>query len=292
MPLVLSFWAGTLLLLLLLLLLLCNETHSFTIPTTRTRPTLSLKMSATENEDTTSSSDVETEVVGPLFATDVESTSHSPPVTAQFGDKVSLKRRPTTEQQDTTASNTAAVGDDDYLQKQKTRNTVTAIVAVLVAVLNYGWQYTHPITSLQLLSEMQSSSQPLSIIGTNNKPTVVDFWAPWCENCKLAAPTLKNVELEYSDRVNFCMVNGDEGSAWPYIEAFGVDAIPHLALVNAEGDVETALIGPIPKSVLQADLDVLIENSATPLESQQALPYRMLDVFRDRPEKRRVHFDP
>jgi thioredoxin 1 len=287
MPLLLPFWAGT----LLFLLLLCNESHCFTIPTTRTRPTLSLGMSATENEDTTSSSDVvETRAAAPLFATDEESTtSHSPPVTAQFGDKVSLKR-PTTEQQDT---NNTPIGDDyDYLQKQKTRNTITAIVAVLVAVLNYGWQYTHPMTSLQLLSEMQSSSQPLSIIGTNNKPTVVDFWAPWCENCKLAAPTLKNVEQEYSDKVNFCMVNGDEGAAWPYIEAFGVDAIPHLALVNAEGDVETALIGPIPKSVLQADLDVLIENSAAPPESQQALPYRMLDVFRDRPEKRRVHFDP
>ena len=51
------------------------------------------------------------------------------------------------------------------------------------------------------------------------------------------------------------MINGDEAQAWPYIEAFRVDAIPHLALVSKEGDVETALIGPIPKSVLEADLE-------------------------------------
>jgi thioredoxin-like negative regulator of GroEL len=69
------------------------------------------------------------------------------------------------------------------------------------------------------------------------------------------APTLLQVEEDYKERVNFVMVNGDKRDAWPLIEAFGVDAIPHMALVSADGDVETALIGPIPKSVLSADLD-------------------------------------
>jgi len=116
----------------------------------------------------------------------------------------------------------------------------------------------------------------------------------WCENCKLIAPTLRQVEEEYKDRVNFVMVDGDKGESWPYIEAFGVDAIPHLALVSAEGDVETALIGPIPKHVLEADLDVLLDNAklqqTQSSQPPQALPYRMLDVFARNPEGRRVHF--
>ena len=69
------------------------------------------------------------------------------------------------------------------------------------------------------------------------------------------APTLYQVEGAYKDKVNFVMVNGDAREAWPLIEAFGVDAIPHMALVSSEGDVETALIGPIPKRILEADLD-------------------------------------
>jgi len=77
----------------------------------------------------------------------------------------------------------------------------------------------------------------------------------WCENCKLMAPTMLQVEEEYKDRVNFVLVNGDRRDAWPLIEAFGVDAIPHIALVSSDGDVETALIGPVPKRVLEADLD-------------------------------------
>ena len=150
-------------------------------------------------------------------------------------------------------------------------------------------------------------------------PVLVDFWAPWCGNCKTMAPTLQALEKDYQGKVNFVMINGNERQAWPMIEAFGVDAIPHLALVSAQGDVETALVGIVPKHVLAADLDVLLQNAAAPpcevssvaalasdgvagpssgtllcteSSSKKALPYQMLDTFAGRPEQRRLHFDP
>lgn len=110
------------------------------------------------------------------------------------------------------------------------------------------------------------------------------------------APTLQTIEQEYGDRVNFVMVNGDKPEAWPLIDAFGVDAIPHLAMVSADGDVETALIGPIPKHVLEADIDTLLANAHSGTENasggpKRALPYQMLDVFKDQAEgSRRIRF--
>ena len=151
---------------------------------------------------------------------------------------------------------------ENKLKVEKRINVVVAVLAFLAALLNYGWKYTHPVTPIQVLAEMQSHSAPLDVIGRNGRPTVVDFWAPWCENCKFAAPTLQAIEKEYEGKVNFVMVNANEGSAWPLVERFGVDAIPHLAIISAEGDVETALIGPIPRGVLRADLDVLLDNAA------------------------------
>ena len=151
---------------------------------------------------------------------------------------------------------------ENKLKAEKRTNVVVAILAFLAAFLNYGWKLTHPITPVAVLAEMQSQSAPLDVIGRNGRPTVVDFWAPWCENCKMAAPTLQAIEKEYDGKVNFVMVNADQGSAWPLVERFGVDAIPHLAMISAEGDVETALIGPIPRGVLRADLDVLLDNAA------------------------------
>ena len=151
---------------------------------------------------------------------------------------------------------------ENKLKAEKRINVVVAVLAFLAAFLNYGWKLTHPITPVAVLAEMQSQSAPLDVIGRNGRPTVVDFWAPWCENCKMAAPTLQAIEKEYEGKGNFVMVNADQGSAWPLVERFGVDAIPHLAMISAEGDVETALIGPIPRGVLRADLDVLLDNAA------------------------------
>lgn len=196
-------------------------------------------------------------------------------------------------EEDDAASDSKAASSSSYeeqQQQQRNRNILVAIISTFFAFTNFFWQYSHPITDVQLLASMQQNSAPITSIGTNGKPTVVDFWAPWCENCKAAAPTLNKVEEEYNGKVNFVMVNADQGNPWPLIEAFGVDAIPHLALVNSEGDVITALIGPTPKSVLEADLDVLIRNSKES-DTNEDLPYVMLDVFKDAPDRRRVHFD-
>ena len=54
------------------------------------------------------------------------------------------------------------------------------------------------------------------------------------------------------------MVNGDDARNYPLVQLLGVDAIPHVAFLNSEGDVETALIGPVSRRVLRADLDALL----------------------------------
>jgi hypothetical protein len=93
------------------------------------------------------------------------------------------------------------------------------------------------------------------------------------------------LEQEFGKDINFVMINGDDPSAYPYIQALGVDAIPHLALVTADGYVQTALIGPIPKHILQEDFNAMVHKSIT-------LPHTMLDVFAraESPEARRVSF--
>jgi hypothetical protein len=71
------------------------------------------------------------------------------------------------------------------------------------------------------------------------------------ENSNVTTTTTSTLELledVYVGKVNFVMVNGNNPNNWALIEAFGVDAILHLALVEVDGMVKTALlIGPIPK---------------------------------------------
>jgi thiol-disulfide isomerase/thioredoxin len=159
------------------------------------------------------------------------------------------------------------MNEAEILKKNHNRNIIVAFSSLLAAVVHYIYQYTHPITAVSILLSMQSTSSPLSSIGHNGKPTVIDFWAPWCTNCRYAAPTLQAIEVEYADRINFVLVNADDPTSYSLIQALGVDAIPHLALVDDMGYVETALIGPVSRKVLREDLDALLASPTNvPLE--------------------------
>jgi hypothetical protein len=65
--------------------------------------------------------------------------------------------------------------------------------------------------------------------------------------------------------------------------------------VNLGGRGNGILIKPTPKYVLEADLDVLVQNAPADQPSGRELPYQytMLSIvaFADKPEQRRLHFD-
>jgi thiol-disulfide isomerase/thioredoxin len=186
-----------------------------------------------------------------------------------FGKSIPYKppQQPSTtnRQQLLSSQNQQTIRNDEteILKMNHNRNIIVAISSLLTAILHYIYQYTHPISAVSILLSMQSTSSPLSTIGHNGKPTVIDFWAPWCTNCRYAAPTLQAIEVEYTNRVNFILVNADDPTNYSLIQALGVDAIPHLALVDSAGYVKTALIGPVSRNVLREDLDALLLASTT-----------------------------
>lgn len=59
-------------------------------------------------------------------------------------------------------------------------------------------------------------------------PLLIDFWAPWCAPCRMVAPVLEQLAIEWGDRLTIAKLNVDEA---PEIAArFGVRSIPTLVL--------------------------------------------------------------
>jgi len=59
------------------------------------------------------------------------------------------------------------------------------------------------------------------------KPTVVNFFASWCDQCRAELPGFARVSKEVAGRVNFVGVNSlDDGQGLPMAREFGIDAWP------------------------------------------------------------------
>jgi thioredoxin len=77
-------------------------------------------------------------------------------------------------------------------------------------------------------------------IGRSSVPTVVDFWAPWCEPCKIVHPILERLAEKYGGRVKFFRMNVDEEKKKP--SEYAIRSIPTL-LFFKDGTIKNQLIG-------------------------------------------------
>jgi thioredoxin 1 len=87
-------------------------------------------------------------------------------------------------------------------------------------------------------------------------PVVVDFWAPWCRPCLMAAPVLEELAEEYSGRITIAKLNVDQNAKTP--TQYGIMAIPNL-IIFKNGQPFSQIVGYKPKAELKRDLDAALE---------------------------------
>lgn len=86
------------------------------------------------------------------------------------------------------------------------------------------------------------------IVMQSSLPVIVDFWAPWCNPCKMIAPTLEKLAKEQDGKLIVAKVNTDEYSEW--MQKFGVQGIPTLLFVSG-GKIIHRQVGALPERMLR-----------------------------------------
>lgn len=106
-------------------------------------------------------------------------------------------------------------------------------------------------------------------------PVLVDFWAEWCQPCRILKPLLEKLAAEYGGRFVLAKVNADENQELS--ARYGVRGIPAVkAFVN--GELADEFTGALPEAQIREFLGRLIPSPAEPLRLAAAEARRQGDA--------------
>jgi thiol:disulfide interchange protein len=142
---------------------------------------------------------------------------------------------------------------------QKAVLLVSAVVlAVVLFLLRNGLSTESPMDQLA-----RRSLQP-EVALSNNTPTMLEFYADWCEACREMAPAMLETERRTSGRMDVVLVNIDNPQWQDLIDRYEVNGIPQLNLFGATGQLRGRSLGVRTAPQLDALSTALIDNSPLP----------------------------
>jgi thioredoxin 1 len=78
-------------------------------------------------------------------------------------------------------------------------------------------------------------------------PCLIDFYADWCGPCKMVAPILEELAVEFKGKINIYKVNTEEEQELS--AAFGIRSIPSMLFCPKDGKPQMAM-GALPKQAM------------------------------------------
>ncbi|WP_435006133.1 tetratricopeptide repeat protein [Tundrisphaera lichenicola] len=100
---------------------------------------------------------------------------------------------------------------------------------------------------------------------SSSLPVVVDFWATWCQPCRILGPTLEKLATEAEGK--FILVKAETEKVPEIAAGFGVRSIPAVFAVRA-GKVVDSFVGVLPEHALRDWIERIMPTPAEILEAE------------------------
>lgn len=106
----------------------------------------------------------------------------------------------------------------------------------------------------QTVIELTDSNFESEVINSDI-PVLVDFWAEWCQPCRMLAPTIDELAEEYAGKVKVGKVDTDSNREVSV--KYGISAIPTVMLFK-NGELEKKFVGLTQKDQFKSALDAAV----------------------------------
>jgi len=132
------------------------------------------------------------------------------------------------------------------------------------------------------LSDSKGSSVKLSAY--KGRVVLLDFWATWCEGCKVEIPWYMEFQNKYKEgglsvvgvsmdedgwksvkpfleekKVNYPVVIGD----WDLAKLFGITALPVTLLIDRDGKIADLHAGMVDRGAFEHEIQILLKESTS-----------------------------
>ncbi len=147
------------------------------------------------------------------------------------------------------------------LAGRRERMLLAAVAAALALMLFLVRGGLHPAAPLEQLAR-QSLDLPVAL--ADGRPTLVEFYADWCEACRAMAPAMASLEQQHHGALDVVLLNVDNPRWQPELERYAVNGIPQLELFNASGDAVGRSLGARSRPELEALTAALLAETPLP----------------------------
>jgi thioredoxin 1 len=91
-------------------------------------------------------------------------------------------------------------------------------------------------------------------------PAIIDFYADWCGPCKMVAPILEELAIEYDEKIIIYKVDTEAEEELSTV--FGIQSIPTFLFIPVDG-APMLQKGAIPKNAFKQVIDERLLQKAT-----------------------------